>query len=184
MAHSALAPPCPTPMDSLSAETYARMLRYAKVLAKHDCDAEDLTQEAVLRACRAIDGFEGGRPLENWIMRILMRAYLDERRRRRRRPQTVSSDSAHGQSPEARVVEFAAGEAGNPEHELLVGCFDERLERAFRSLSKELREAVWLTDVEGLKYREVADRVGVPVGTVRSRLHRAHRRMREAYQAG
>jgi RNA polymerase sigma-70 factor (ECF subfamily) len=64
------------------------------------------------------------------------------------------------------------------------GCLDERLERAFRSLSKELREAVWLTDVEGLKYREVADRVGVPVGTVRSRLHRAHRRLREAYLAG
>jgi RNA polymerase sigma-70 factor (ECF subfamily) len=160
------------------------MLRHARGLAKSDCDAEDLTQEAVLRACRAISGFEGGRPLENWMMRILQRAYLDERRRRRRRPQTVSSDSGSGPGIECRVADFPAGDTGNPEHELMGGCLDERLERAFRSLSKELREAVWLTDVEGLKYREVADRVGVPVGTVRSRLHRAHRRLREAYLAG
>lgn len=175
--------PAPARLERLPPEIYAKMLRYAESLARNRCDAEDLAQEAVLRACRAIADFEGGRPLENWMMRILTRIYLDDRRRRRRRPQTVSSD-APARLDSAVGHDFASDwEGSDPERTLLSSCLGERMSNALGGLSPTERELVWMADVEQMKYREIADQIGIPVGTVRSRLHRAHRRLRDAYRA-
>jgi RNA polymerase sigma-70 factor (ECF subfamily) len=174
----------PPDFEGMASRVYSRMYRHALQLARNPCDAEDLTHEALYRACRGIGGFDGDKPFENWAMRILTRLYLDHRRRQRRRPATVSSDSPRWCQPDEPGPEFAALDPyGDPERALLDACLSEPLAAAVATLTPSAKEAVWLASVEGLTYEEIAKRLGVPVGTVRSRLHRAFTKLRREYAA-
>lgn len=170
--------------ERLARSVYSKMYRLAFQLSRNRADAEDLTQEALLRACKGYATYEGDKPFENWAMKILTRIFLDHCRRKNRRPQTVSSDNpvwAHGTAP---VPEFESeGNYGNPEDALLRECLGDRVGGSLDSLTPSLRKVVWMSDVEGLSYREIADALDVPIGTVRSRLHRAHKKMREVYES-
>jgi RNA polymerase sigma-70 factor (ECF subfamily) len=137
--------------------------------------AEDVTQEAFFRAYRALDGFRGER-FRAWLLRIVANAARDELRRRKRRPQR-SLDEARDDpdTPDLDPLERGPG----PEQVAENADLRRVLEAALARLPEEWRMVVLLSDVHGLSYEEVATSVGVPVGTVKSRLSRARGRLRE-----
>ena len=152
---------------------YAAALR----LTRNEADAEDLVQDTYLRAFRSAGQVEPGTNLRGWLFTILHNTFLNQRRDRSRNP--VDTDS--------EVVEQApaAGEgAGNPEELLLRATMDSELRAALDSLPEAFREAVWLRDVEQFSYEEIAGIVGVPIGTVMSRISRGRRALHDLLVAG
>ena len=147
------------------------LLRVARTLTPDHADAEDLVQDTLIRAYRGIDGFDGAHP-RAWLLTILRNTQINRTRRRRpellddpdRTMATVADTSPDGQSVEALVVG---------------ATFDAVVEDAFLSLPDAFRRAVELVDINGLSYAEAAGVMGVPVGTIMSRIHRARRRMRD-----
>jgi RNA polymerase sigma-70 factor (ECF subfamily) len=148
-------------------------------LAGNRSDAEDLTQEAFYRAYRSFRDYEGDRPFENWIFRIVTRLFLDMLRNRRRRVKVVSYDTPlqNGAGDDTLYFDMP-DQKPNPEQEMLEGSFSEELQNVMNSLSPEQRMLITLADIEGMPYKEIADLMGKPVGTIRSRLHRTHKLIR------
>jgi len=168
-----------TRFNELMAETYKKVYNMAYRLAGNRSDAEDLTQEAYYRAYRSFTDYEGDRPFENWIFRIVTRLFLDLLRTRRRRVKAVSYDNPLNQGGGDENLYFEMpDEAPNPEERMLEHTFSEDLQKALNSLSPEQRLLITLADVEGVPYQEIADMLGKPVGTIRSRLHRTHKLIR------
>ncbi|HVA22432.1 MAG TPA: sigma-70 family RNA polymerase sigma factor [Candidatus Micrarchaeia archaeon] len=149
----------------------AVLLRVAGSLTEQPCDAEDLVQETLLRAYRAIDRFDGAHP-RAWLLTILRHAAAS--RARRRRPETLSD-----LDPAATAAADRASVAGaGPEEVVLTRQFDATVARALQRLPERMRRVVELVDLDQLSYAEAASALGVPPGTVMSRLHRGRRRMR------
>jgi len=130
-------------------------------------DAEDLVQETFLRAYRALDRFQAGSNARAWLLTILQRVRTDAFRRRQRRPQTVE---LMDEGPQLAVP---------PAQNALASGYED-LERALQALPEAFRTAVVLRDVQDLSYAEIAEALGVPVGTVMSRIHRGRALLREA----
>lgn len=165
--------------NDLMEETYRKVYNMAYRLAGNRSDAEDLTQEAFYRAYRSFADYEGDRPFENWIFRIVTRLFLDLLRNRRRRVKAVSYDTPlHNANGDENLYFDMADDAPNPEQEMMREHFSEDLQRALDSLTPEQRLLIMLADVEGLPYRDIAEMLGKPVGTIRSRLHRTHKLIR------
>ena len=163
--------------------SYKKVFNLAYRLAGNRADAEDLTQEAFYRAYRNFETYQGDRPFENWIFRIVTRLYLDLKRTRRRRVSVVSYDTPlHPDGSEAAVFFETADPNPNPEHHLLQQTVDERLEWSLKQLTKEQQELIVLADVQGVPYKEIAEKLNAPVGTVRSRLHRAHKALKQWFE--
>lgn len=161
--------------------SYKKVYNLAYRLAGDRADAEDLTQEAFYRAYRGFNGYEGDRPFENWIFRIVTRLFLDLKRARSRRVQVVSSDAPLRTDSSDDTVQFEVADSRpTPEQAILGGTVSEHLEKGLASLSEEQRTLVWMADVEGIPYSEIAEKLKAPVGTIRSRLHRAHKQLRNA----
>jgi RNA polymerase sigma-70 factor (ECF subfamily) len=160
-------------------ETYKKVYNMAYRLSGSRPDAEDLTQEAYYRAYRSFGDYEGDRPFENWIFRIVTRLYLDLLRNRRRRVSTVSYDNTLPTDFGSDTVRFEiADDRPNPEEELLFSEFSDEMVKALSSLTEEQRELIRMADVEQIPYNEIAEKLGRPVGTIRSRLHRTHKQLR------
>jgi RNA polymerase sigma-70 factor (ECF subfamily) len=136
-------------------------------LAGSDADAKDLVQEALLRVRRGLETYNPG-ALEAWLARIVTNVFLDEVRRQRRRPTVAFPEQPDTVLPPAA----AADEAGE--------ALSEEVQHALAALPDEFRVAVVLCDVVGLSYDEIAEAQGIPVGTVRSRIHRGRRLLRAA----
>jgi RNA polymerase sigma-70 factor (ECF subfamily) len=152
----------------------AALYRLAYHLADNADEAEDLTQETYLRAYRGFAGFRGG-DIRAWLFTILRHVFLDECRRHHRMPTIESADDdAHPFTPQN-----AGTWAPSAETEALRRLPSEAVERAFAALPPDWRLVVLLADVEDLSYREIAEIMEIPLGTVMSRLHRAHRRLQE-----
>lgn len=165
--------------DQLAATTRRKVYNLAYRLSMNTQDAEDLTQEAFYRAYRNFGSYEGERPFENWIFRIVSRLFLDLTRARRRRVQTVSYDAPRRtDSTEDTLMIESQDHGPNPQQVLLNHQISEEFLRALNSLRPEQRDLILRADIEGAAYEEIATEVGVPVGTVRSRLHRAHKKLR------
>ena len=131
-------------------------------------DAQDLVQEVLLRVQRGLASFRPG-SLEAWLGRITTNAFLDDVRRRRRRPVTRLPD----------VVELVAPGAPRDATEALArDALPDDVTVALQALPEDYRVAVVLCDVVGLRYDEIADELDVPVGTVRSRIHRGRAQLR------
>lgn len=150
------------------------LYRVARSLTRHDADAEDLVQDTLLRAFRAIDRFDGRHP-RAWLLTIMRNAQIN--RVRRRRPGLLAdpdeaADRASGLADEGLGPEDAVVERG----------FDAAVDAAYRALPPDFREVIDLVDLAGLSYREAATALDVPQGTVMSRLHRGRRRIREALE--
>lgn len=141
---------------------------FAYRLTGDPADAADLTQEVLLRVRRGLESYRPG-SFEGWLWRITRNAFIDEVRRRRRRP-TVPLPEGDRASP---------GAAPPPDEVLAATRLGEEVEEALLDLPLEFREAVLLCDVVGLAYEEIAAATGVPIGTVRSRIHRGRRMLRE-----
>jgi RNA polymerase sigma-70 factor, ECF subfamily len=136
-------------------------------LAGSDADAKDLVQEALLRVRRGLETYTPG-ALEAWLARIVTNVFLDEVRRQRRRPTVAFPEQPDTVLPPSA----AADEAGE--------ALSDEVQHALAALPDEFRVAVVLCDVVGLSYDEIAAAQGIPVGTVRSRIHRGRRLLRAA----
>jgi RNA polymerase sigma-70 factor (ECF subfamily) len=143
---------------------YATALR----LTRNEADAQDLVQDTYLRAFRSSGQFEAGTNLRGWMFTILHNTFLNQRRDRGRNPIDTDSDAVE------QAADVRQG-GSNPEEMLLRGTMDADLQAALDNLPAAFREAVWLRDVEQFSYEEIAGIVGVPIGTVMSRISRGRR---------
>ena len=156
--------------DEIVTTHSAAVYRLAYRLTGNRPDAEDLTQEVFVRVFRSLDSYTPG-TFEGWLHRITTNLFLDQARRRQRLRFDGFAEDA-----EARLVSADP----SPERALADAGFDDDVEAALLALSPEFRAAVVLCDVEGLTYEEIADVLGVKLGTVRSRIHRGRAMLRKA----
>lgn len=136
-------------------------------LAGNDSDAQDLVQEALLRVRKGLERYQPG-SLEGWLARIVTNVFLDDVRRKRRRPTVALPEQPDVVLPPAAAADEASEQ------------LSDEVQHALAALPEEFRTAVVLSDVVGLSYEEIAGSQGIPVGTVRSRIHRGRRLLRTA----
>ena len=145
-------------------------------MTRNPTDAEDLVQETSAKAYAAFHQFQTGTNLRAWLNRILTTTFINVYRKRKREPQqALGGDLADWQMSADRL----SPPSPSAEAEALDRITDSDLLRALRELPGEFRTAVYLADIEGYPYREIAEMMGTPIGTVMSRLHRGRRRLRE-----
>lgn len=152
--------------------------RAARLLCGNDRDAEDLAQEALLRAYRFFHSYQPGTNCRGWLMRILHNVYINDWNRRKRSPTPVSVDDVEEFFLYAHMRVDAPGTPG-PEDQVMAGAWDHEIVAAFDRLPEEFRTAVLLCDVEELSYKDIAETLHVPIGTVRSRLARGRGMLRK-----
>jgi RNA polymerase sigma-70 factor, ECF subfamily len=153
---------------------------YALRLTRHRADAEDLIQEAALRAVRGVSSFEPGTNFKAWFFRILTRCFWSDGRMRKRRPSTVDLDDTPDLYLYARSAECGLQYQGeDPAAELITTLGTERVAEAIAQLPEEFRVACTLYFMEDFAYQEIAEVLEVPVGTVRSRLHRGRKMLQK-----
>ena len=145
------------------------LYRVALRLTGNAADAEDLVQETMLRAYRSWERYTLGTNAKGWLLTILRHLFINEYRRRSRHPETVDVDTIE---PFALFKEV---QEEDPQGAFFDKIVDDEVQRAVDQLPEAFREAVTLSDVEGLSYEEVAKVLDVPVGTVKSRLYRGRR---------
>lgn len=145
------------------------MYAFALRLTRNPGDAEDLLQEAFLRAYRFFDHWQPGTNLRAWLLTILRNTFINDYRREKTRGPTVDISEAEGFSLFEEVGER------DPEGRFFDRIVDDEVLRAIDQLPEEFRETLVLSDVEGLPYQEIGKITGVPVGTVKSRLFRARK---------
>ncbi len=148
------------------------MLRVAQSLTRNRADAEDLVQDSMIRAYKAIERFDGRYP-RAWLLTILRNTHIN--RNRRRRPELLRDPDVQME----RLVQSPANDEAIRPDRFVDLEFDADLEAAFDSLGDPFREVIELVDMDGLAYAEAAEVLGIPVGTVMSRLHRGRKKIRE-----
>ena len=154
-------------------QLYSAALRYTR----KPSDAEDLLQETLVKAFDKFHQFRPGTNLRAWLYRILTNTYINMYRKRERRPTEVSAESTEGFSLYDRV---AGGTTTAAENEVLARLTDVEVTEALAALPEDFRMAVYLADVEGFSYAEIAEIMDTPIGTVMSRLHRGRGRLQRA----
>ena len=158
------------------ASLYGAALR----MTRNPADAEDLVQETYLKAYRAFDSFQEGTNLKAWLYRILTNTFINTYRAKKRRPDEVDLDDTEDFYLYRRLGGLEAANADRtPEAEVLDAIPDEIVKDALEALPEQFRMAVLLADVEGFSYKEIAEIMDVPVGTVMSRLHRGRRQLQK-----
>jgi RNA polymerase sigma-70 factor (ECF subfamily) len=148
-----------------------KIYNFAYRLSGNPHDAADLVQEVMLRVRAGLAEYQPG-SFEGWLWRITRNAFLDEVRRRRRRPSVPFPEDADHSV-------FGQASSPAPDDVLSTIRLDEDIQKALADLPFEFREAVVMCDVIGLSYEEIAQAVAVPLGTVRSRIHRGRRLLRD-----
>ncbi len=147
-------------------------------LAGNHADAEDLTQEAFLRAYRFFGRYNRQMPFENWMYRIVGNVFIDHLRRKPKAHLQSLDQPISGKGGESEVWMELPDLTSNPENMLIDTQLDEPLQRALNALPADFKQTVILADVEGMSYEEIAETMGCSLGTVRSRLHRGRKQMR------
>lgn len=140
-------------------------------LTTNPTDAEDLVQETYLRAFRSYGTFRAGTNLRAWLFRILTNAHINRYRAKKRRPEETGLDEAEDPSLHHRI-RGGAGFGKSAEDELIEQFSEATVIDAVEGLAPAYRQAVLLADVEGFSYKEIAEILEIPIGTVMSRLHR------------
>ena len=169
--------------DALVERFHRQAYNIAYRMTGNHADADDLTQESFLRAYRFFDRYNRDMPFENWLYRIMSRVYIDEIRKKPKfRAQSLDQPISVGAFGEGDVLLEIPDSASNPEVMLLTDQLDDYLQKALAALPQEFRIAVVLADVEGLSYEEIADAMQCSLGTVRSRLHRGRKMLRQKVQ--
>jgi RNA polymerase sigma-70 factor (ECF subfamily) len=165
--------------DELVYRYYQQAYNIAYRLTGNAADAEDLVQEAFLRAYRFFDRYDRSMPFMNWFNRILTNLYIDEYRRRGRL-RTVSIDEVYSNEDgdEGTTMDIPDS-APDPLERALSNEYREAIHEALQHLSPEFRVAVVLADMEGYSYEEIAEITKTSIGTVRSRIHRGRKQLRD-----
>ena len=148
-------------------------------MTRNPTDAEDLVQETFLKAFAAFDSFQEGTNLRAWLFRILTNTYINQYRRKQRQPYQASADElTDWQLNDAQ--ERITSAPRSAEAEALDRLADSDVVEALAAIPEDFRLAVYLADVEGFSYKEIAEIMDTPVGTVMSRLHRGRKLLRES----
>lgn len=145
-----------------------RLRRFARSLARDQADSDDLTQATLERALKARQQWAPGTRMDSWVLKIMRNCWIDEARSRARRSRTLA--------PEEEGVNVAEEAHGSPDRA-------HAIDQAMNRLPDEQREVVALVLVEGLRYREAAEVLGIPIGTLTSRLNRARQTLVELLEA-
>lgn len=155
-------------------QLYAAALR----MARNRADAEDLVQEAYLKAFAAFHQYTPGTNLKAWLYRILTNTYINVYRKRQREPQQANSDTVEDWQLAAASSHDSRG-LPSAENEALARLPDSDIKEALASIPEDFRMAVYYSDVEGFSYKEIAEIMDIPLGTVMSRLHRGRKLLRD-----
>jgi len=152
------------------------LYRTARRMTRNMDDAEDLVQDTALRAFRAFEQFEPGTNFRAWVFRVLTTTFINRQRALGRQPvvETVDEERA------ASVYDGIADEGPTPEAAVLANLTVTDIISAMDTLPREFAAVVQMADAEGLDYSEIANALSIPIGTVRSRLHRGRRLLRKA----
>jgi RNA polymerase sigma-70 factor (ECF subfamily) len=149
-------------------------------MTRNPADAEDLLQETYLRAYRGFGGFQQDTNLKAWLYRILTNTYINQYRAKKRRFDETELDEAEDLFLYRRLGGLEAVAAGrSAEDELMDWFTDYEVKEAVESLPEQFRMAVLLADVEGFSYKEIAEILDIPIGTVMSRLHRGRKSLQK-----
>jgi RNA polymerase sigma-70 factor, ECF subfamily len=171
----AIADPGPVWTDAAIRHHAAGLYRSASRMTRNAADAEDLVQETFAKAFAASAQFRPGTNLGAWLYRIMFNAFASDYRRRQREP-LRAADRPGGQADLAWSRD--AADSRSAEERVLGSVVHAEIVAAIRALPASRRLTVYLADVEGLGYRQIAELTGMPVGTVKSSLHRARRQLR------
>ncbi len=166
----------------LMSSLYTAALR----MTRNPADAEDLVQETYLKAYRAFGSFEEGTNLKAWLYRILTNTYINTYRAKKRRPEQADVDDVEDLYLYRRLGGLEGAAAGrSAEDELLDHLTEVEVKDALEALPEQFRMAVLRADVEGFSYKEIAEILDIPIGTVMSRLHRGRRALeKRLYEFG
>ena len=146
-------------------------------MTRNPADAEDLVQETYTKAFAAFRSFKQGTNLRAWLFRILRNTYINSYRKAQREPRSTSADELS--DPQLLDVDSRTpGGARSAETEALERLGDTEIIEAMQALPEDFRTAVYLADVEGFSYKEIAEIMETPVGTVMSRVHRGRKTLR------
>ena len=160
-----------------------KLYRVAYRMTGHHEDAQDLLQDALVEAYRSFHRFQRGTYFDKWLYRIMTNTFIDRQRQRKRVGRIESLETAfvsnEGGEP---VVREVADWENDPARKALRDTFDEPVQLALNGLPAEFRLVLILSDVEEFSYQEISDMMETPVGTVRSRLHRARSMMKQALE--
>lgn len=156
-----------------------QLFRTAVRLTGSADDAEDLLQETYLKAYRRYELFEEGTNLRAWLFRIMKNAFINAYRRDQKRGPNVALDDL-GDGVERARVDEASRRREDPERELVMGEMDAGVRSALEGLPHKYKMVVVLADIQGYAYKEVAEILEIPVGTVMSRLYRGRKRLERA----
>lgn len=160
-----------------------RAYNLAYRLTGNASDAEDVTQDAYVRAWHNFDTYDANRSFEGWLFRIITNRVIDLRRRQKRVPMYSLDSPIHGDDDGQPLAHEFAAPNSDPEQIVVGPVMEERLQVALASLPTDYRKAILLCDVEQRSYQEIADQMHCAIGTVRSRIHRARVMLRKRLEA-
>jgi RNA polymerase sigma-70 factor (ECF subfamily) len=161
----------------LAPQLYSAALR----MTRNTADAEDLVQETYLKGYRSFATFEEGTNLRAWLFRILTNTFINSYRAKQRRPEETDLDSIEDFYLYRRIGGLEEALASRSAEDELMDLFtDDEVKRALEDLPENFRLPVLLADVEGFSYKEIAEMLDIPIGTVMSRLHRGRKAMQKA----
>jgi RNA polymerase sigma-70 factor (ECF subfamily) len=172
--------------ETLALEYLPGLYSAAVRMTHNPADAEDLVQETMLKAYRGFGSFEEGTNLKAWLYRILTNTYINLYRARKRRPEQSNLDNVEDLYLYRRMGGLEAADLGRTAEDLVLDRFSEaEVQAAVDSLPENFRMPVLLADVEGFSYKEIAEILDIPIGTVMSRLHRGRKALqKQLYEFG
>lgn len=140
-------------------------------MSSNRAEAEDLVQDTYLRAYRFFDRFQPGTSIKAWLFKILRNTFINNFKKRANMPELVNFD-------QLRLSDSEPASPDNPEEEVIYRFVDNEIKNAIEALPDEFRLVIELSDLEGFSYKETAEKVDRPIGTVMSRIHRGRRMLR------